>query len=182
MCVSIKTDYFIIYLVKVGDVMFLLLIIFLVTLDLFSKILISTQFMDVSFSLFNGALKFSPYLNTHSMSLFNGLLLDLDLSLKSLILMNIVILILLFPIYLYLKSIDFKNIFVSIILILLVSGTIASTIDRLLWGGSLDFILISDYIIDFKDIYLFASILIAILYMLKSLISYFFKTKRNSHL
>ena len=162
--------------------MFLLLIIVLVSLDLFSKILISTQLMDVTFSLFNGALKFSPYLNTHSMSLFNGLLLDLDLSLKSLILMNIVILILLLPIYLYLKSIDFKDIFISTILILLVSGTIASTIDRLLWGGSLDFILISDYIIDFKDIYLFTSIFIAVLYMLKSLISYFFKTKRSSHL
>lgn len=162
--------------------MFLLLIIILVTLDLFSKVLINALFMDVTFSLFNGALKFSPYLNTHSMSLFNGLVLDLDLSLKSLILMNIVLLILLLPIYFYLKSINFKDIFLSAILILLASGTIASTIDRLLWGGSLDFILISNYIIDFKDIYLFTSIFIAIIYILKSLVTYFFKAKRNSQL
>ena len=162
--------------------MFLLLIIILVTLDLFSKVLINALFMDTTFSLFNGALKFSPYLNTHSMSLFNGLVLDLDLSLKSLILMNIVLLILLLPIYFYLKSINFKDIFLSAILILLASGTIASTIDRLLWGGSLDFILISNYIIDFKDIYLFTSIFIAIIYILKSLVTYFFKAKRNSQL
>ena len=162
--------------------MFLLLIIFLVTLDLFSKVLVSTLLMDVTFSFFDGALKFNPFLNTHSMSLFNGLVLDLNVSLKSLIIMNIVLLILTIPIYLYLKSIDFKNIFLSAILVLLVSGTIASTIDRLLWGGSLDFILISDYIIDFKDIYLFLSIFIAILYMLKTLFSYFFKGKKSSQL
>ncbi len=162
--------------------MFLLLIVFLVTLDLFSKVVINAWFMDVTFSFFNGALKFSPFLNTHSMSLFNGLVLDLNVNLKSLVIMNIVLLILTIPIYLYLKSIDFKNIFLSAIFLLLVSGTIASTIDRLLWGGSLDFILISDYIIDFKDIYLFSSIFIAILYMLKSLFDFFFKRKRSSQL
>lgn len=160
--------------------MFLLLIIFLVVLDLFSKVLVNTLLMDVTFSFFNGALKFSPFLNRHSMSLFNGLLVDLNLSLKSLIIMNIVLLISTIPIYLYLKSIDFKNIFLCTILILLVSGTIASTIDRLLWRGSLDFILIFNYIIDFKDIYLFSSIFIAILYMIKTLFIFFFKSKKNS--
>ncbi len=37
---------------------------------------------------------------------------------------------------------------------LLIVAAICSTIDRLFWGGSLDYILIANYIIDLKDIYL----------------------------
>lgn len=159
--------------------MFFLLVVLLVSVDLASKIIINALFMDVNFSLLNGLVYFNPFLNTDSMSLFNGLLFDFNLSLGSLILFNLVLLILMIPIYVYLKNIEFKNKFLYVILVLLVSGSVASTIDRLVWGGSLDFILISNYIIDFKDIYLFLSIIVAIIYMFKTLLHTVFKRKKN---
>ena len=136
-----------------------------VSLDLFSKIIVKLYFMDITFSIFNSSLKFMPFLNTDSMSLFNGLLFNLDLSLKHLIYLNLIVLTSMIPIYMYLKSINFKNLFLNMILVFLISGNISSTIDRLIWGGSLDFISIFNYIIDFKDIYLFSSTIIFIVYM-----------------
>lgn len=162
--------------------MFFALVILLVSLDLLSKIAVKLLFMDLTFSILNGALTFRPFLNTHSMSLFNGLVLDLNISLQNLIIVNLVLLILMIPIYLYLRSIHFKNLFLYSILVFLVSGGIASTLDRVLWGGSLDFILISDYIIDFKDIYLFLSVFIAFLYMIKGLFCFLFRSKKSYRL
>lgn len=162
--------------------MFFALVILLVSLDLLSKIAVKLLFMDVTFSMFNGFLTFKPFLNTNSMSLFNGLLLDLDISLQKLIIVNFILLVLMVPIYLYLRSIDFKNLFLYSILVFLVSGGIASTLDRVIWGGSLDFILIFNYIIDFKDIYLFLSVFIAFLYMIKGLFCFFFRSKKSYRL
>ena len=159
--------------------MFFLLVGLLVSIDVFSKVIINSFFMDKSFSLWDGLVHFEPFLNTDSMSLFNGLLLDFNLSLGSLIGFNLLLLILMIPIYVYLKSIDFKNKFLYAILVLLVSGSVASTIDRLIWGGSLDFILISNYIIDIKDIYLFLSIIVAVIYMFKSLFCFVFRRKKS---
>lgn len=168
-----------IYSLKLGDMMFFILVVLLVSLDVVSKLIIDTFFMNTSFSLLDGFISFHPYLNTDSMSLFNGLLLDFDISLGSLILFNIILLILMIPIYLYLKSIDFKNLYLHLMLVFLVSGSVASTIDRLIWGGSLDFLLISNYIIDLKDIYLFLSIIVAVIYLFKSLFSLLFKRKKS---
>lgn len=162
--------------------MFFVLVFLLVSLDLLSKIAVKLLFMDVTFSIFNGILTFRPFLNTNSMSLFNGLVLDLNISLQNLIILNLVLLILMIPIYLYLRSINFKNLFLYSILVFLVSGGISSTLDRVFWGGSLDFILISNYIIDFKDIYLFLSVFIAFLYMIKGLFCFFFRSKKSYRL
>lgn len=162
--------------------MFFLLVFALVALDVLSKIIVKTLFMNATFTMFNGLLTFRPFLNTDSMSLFNGLLVDFNISLQNLILTNLVLLILMIPIYLYLRSIKFKNIFLCLILIFLSSGAIASTIDRIIWGGSLDFIKISNYIIDFKDIYLFLSIFVATLYVLKSLFCLVFRSKKSYRL
>ena len=162
--------------------MFFLLVFLLVSLDLLSKIAVKLFFMDLAFSIFNGLFTFRPYLNTNSMSLFNGLVLDLNISLQNLILVNLILLTLMIPIYLYLRSIEFKNLFLYSILVFLVSGGIASTLDRVFWGGSLDFILISNYIIDFKDIYLFLSVFIAFLYMIKGLLCFLFGSKKSYRL
>lgn len=162
--------------------LFVLLVLLLVSLDILSKVVVKTLFMDLTFSMFNGILTFRPFLNTNSMSLFNGLMFDLNISLKNLIVMNLVLLILMIPIYLYLKSINFKNIFLYLILLFLVAGGIASTIDRVIWGGSLDFILIYNYIIDFKDIYLFLSIFISIIYTIKGLFCLIFNSKKSYRL
>lgn len=169
-------------LLKLGDVMLFLLVFALVSLDLFSKIIVKLFFMDVTFSMFNGAVKFMPFLNTHSMSLFNGLLFNLNLSLSNLVILNLIVLTLMIPIYLYLKSIEFKNMFLNMVLVLLIAGSISSTIDRLLWGGSLDFIVIFNHVIDFKDIYLFSSIIIFIFYMFKCVFYRLFRVGKSYRL
>ena len=162
--------------------MFFLFVLMLVALDVFSKIIVKTLFMNVTFTMFDGLLTFRPFLNTDSMSLFNGLVVDFNINLQSLIITNLILLVLMIPIYLYLRSIKFKNLFLCLILIFLSSGAIASTIDRIIWGGSLDFISISNYIIDFKDIYLFLSIFVAIVYMIKGLFCFFFRRKKSYRL
>ena len=145
------------------------LILLLIIIDSTSKIIINLLFMDTTFSVFNGYLAFRPFLNTSSMSIFNGLFIDLNVSLNKLILINLILLILMIPIYKYLRSINFKSLYLSSILVLIASACISSTIDRVFWKGSLDFLLISHYIIDFKDIYIFLSIAISIIYILKNI-------------
>ena len=167
---------------KLGDAMFFLLVFLLVSLDVLSKVVVKSLFMDITFSFFNSNIIFRPFLNTDSMSLFNGLVFDLNIGLKNLIIMNLILLVLMIPIYMYLRSIKFKNVFLYMILVLLAAGGISSTIDRLLWAGSLDFISIYDYIIDFKDIYLFLSVFIAILYSFKGLFCFFFRSKKSYRL
>lgn len=49
------------------------------------------------------------------------------------------------------------------------AASISSTIDRVFWGGSLDFIVVAGWIVDFKDIYLTLGLIFLVFYAFKNM-------------
>lgn len=140
----------------------LLVIVILIIIDIFIKIIIDNFYFDKVFML-NQWFGFKPYLNTTQLSIFNNEL-KLNVSLNVLIILNI----LLIPIIpLTIKWINIGNKymkFVNASEILLLSGAFCSLIDKIFWGGSLDYIYVRKlFICDLKDIYMFSSVCILII-------------------
>lgn len=143
------------------------LILILIVIDQASKIIMNVFFKDISLELIeNNILGMRVFLNTENLSVFNHEIFDFNLSLSLLILLNIVILAVLISIYFYFQKNQFSNRITSMIFILLIAGTISSTIDRVFWGGSLDFIVLLGYIVDLKDLYAVAGATIVAVYTL----------------
>lgn len=98
---------------------------------------------------------FTPYLNASQLSLFNNEL-SMNISNVYLSILNILIIVALVLFYLYLKKHttheNIRNL--NFMLIFLLAGTSCSLIDKIFWGGSLDYIRILSKTIDLKDIYL----------------------------
>lgn len=88
------------------------------------------------------------------MYVFNGELLDMNLSRLSLIILSILLTFILISIYFYIKKKNKINKYNSIVIALLISAGISSSIDRIFWKGSLDFIKIFTYIFDLKYVFL----------------------------
>lgn len=131
--------------------------------------------MNTKFSMFGGHILFKPFLNVDNMSIFNGLMFNFNLKLTELILFNLILLTFMIPLYIYLKSVKFKNFYLYTTLVFLISGCVSSTIDRIFWNGSLDFIFISNYIVDFKDIYLFFSVTLTLLFIFYQIVKLTFR-------
>ena len=80
------------------------------------------------------------------------------------IILNILALIIFVELYRYYKSKGNKDIFSDLTIIFIVAGASCSLIDKIFYGGSLDFIGISNlFIADFKDIYINLGILFLII-------------------
>lgn len=130
------------------------LVLFLTVLDQGSKIIVNTFFKDVTASFFDDALGFQVVLNTDQLSMYNGHLIDLNLSHATLTGIGLASLAGLVTFYLYLKKEKVMNKMAYTIFALSIAAVICSTIDKVFWGGSLDFIVIPRYIVDPKDIYI----------------------------
>lgn len=106
-------------------------------------------------AVFHDFIGFSPYLNTAQLSIFNN---EFGMNLSNIVLcvLNVAIIILVVLFYLYSKKhseqSDIQRL--DLMFIFLLSGTCCSLIDKIFWGGSLDYIRIMSVIIDLKDIYL----------------------------
>lgn len=126
----------------------------LVLIDQLTKIIISSFFMGFK-KVFHDFIGFTPYLNTSQLSIFNNEL-DMDLSNVYLSLINVLIIDVLVLLYLYLKKhsnqTSIRNI--NFMFVFMMAGTSCSLIDKIFWGGSLDYIRILSKIVDLKDIYL----------------------------
>lgn len=71
------------------------------------------------------------------------------------VVLTVVILLLVILIYNFIRSKRIHTIWLDVMFICVISGTGASLIDRTLWPGSLDYILLKGYFIfDLKDIYI----------------------------
>lgn len=144
-----------------------LIILILVLIDQITKIVVNSFFKEKSFRLLYGKLGFEVYLNKYYMSIFNS---NLGLNLSTLILtfINLIILIFLVSFYLYIIKTNSLNKVLRLSLILIISANICSIIDKVFWGGSLDFIVFFGYIIDIKDILLYLGVLsFGIIYIYK---------------
>lgn len=142
-------------------------ILTLITVDLFTKVIIFFNFMDINFSILNGNFGFNPFINRDQISIFNSLF-NLGVSTNGLIIINVVILILLCLLYVRIKAVFRTNKHVAVIFVLFISTTICSIVDQLLLGGSLDYLLMIRWICDLKDIYLFSGYIYLVIYIIKN--------------
>lgn len=124
----------------------------LILVDILIKIVIDVCFMNVQFYVFDG-LGFKPFLNTEQLSVFNNEF-NMGLSLPVLFVINIISILGTFYIVEKYKKVFLWNKIADIGFKLVLAGTICSFIDKVVWGGSLDYILFFGKIVDLKDIYL----------------------------
>ncbi len=128
-------------------------IAFLVAVEVLIKIIIDLFFMNKKV-LICDKFGFRPFLNVDQLSIFNNEL-DLHVSLAVLIFINIFFIIFV-CVLIYMQHKKSENIsrFMVWGLYFILAGTVCSLIDKVFWGGSLDYILIGLKIVDLKDIYM----------------------------
>ncbi|MGH4138354.1 signal peptidase II [Clostridium sp.] len=146
-----------------------MLIGFLVFLDQVAKLIVYTFLSNIKFNIFNNFFGFKVLLNSNHLSVFNNNFMNLRISINVLIILNILICLFLISLFKYFKHIKIKSEAIYISLILFIAGGVSSAIDKIFWGGSLDYIIFLGYIIDLKDIYLFLGSFITLVVLAKNL-------------
>jgi signal peptidase II len=147
----------------------LLLITLFIFLDQVIKLLISGWYTHTQFNIIGGILYFKPVLNT-KLSWINSWF-NLGISFIAHVLFNLFIIFIVIYVFKYCKTkyrID-KQIYFTFIFFL--SGAFCSLIDKIFWGGSLDYIGIKGFFIfDLKDIYISISEMLLIIYFITYII------------
>lgn len=144
--------------------LFIIPILFFILIDQTVKITISRGFMQYEFDILPGILRFNPVLNTR-LSYFGNFIELLSDSFVTILLNVFALGILISGYLLYKRKIENTSFPVKMILIFGLAGCLCSLIDKLFWGGSLDFLQIPNFFIfDLKDCYItIAEILFVIL-------------------
>lgn len=134
----------------------------LMLIDQGGKLIIKLFFFDKYIPFLNGFLSFHPIINTDG-SWLNARF-NTGVSFSLLILINFLALILFTEIYRYYRYNGSHNFWSDMSYLFLFSGALCSLIDKVFYGGSLDFIGVGDlFIADIKDIYINLGILLFIL-------------------
>ena len=128
--------------------------LFLVLIDQTVKAIISQVFMQHDFDIIVHVLRFHPKLNTRLS--YAGNFIDILSSPFVTILLNILAVFIFLSGYSLYKTKRIRSSFpVRMIMIFGIAGCLCSLIDKLFWGGSLDFLQIPNFFIfDLKDCYL----------------------------
>ena len=127
------------------------LIFALILFDVIIKIIIYLNFMDVNVLFINDVLEFKPFINTKQMSVFNAEL-GMEISTFILIVINLIMLIVAMFFYYRIKKLNITtNKTVMDALIMFISAGTCSIIDKIVLGGSLDYIQIVNWICDLKE-------------------------------
>lgn len=136
--------------------------IFLFLLDQGIKLLIKLYFFDKNLYLIKNYLSFSPIINSQG-SWLNARF-GAGVSFSSLITLNIIAIFLFIEGYRYYLHKGHKDFWSDMCFVFIMGGCLCSLIDKLFYGGSLDFIGISSlFVADLKDIYINFAILFFIL-------------------
>lgn len=139
-----------------------LIFIILMAIDQGGKLLIKLFFFNDFLEIIPNFLYFDPIINTDG-SWINARF-GAGIGFTSLIILNIISLFLFIEIYRYYSSKNNKYFWSDMTFLFITSGALCSLIDKLFYGGSLDFIGISNlFIADLKDIYINLGILFFIM-------------------
>lgn len=131
-----------------------LLIAILISIDQLLKLFIYKNYIDCKFIIVRHLLEFCPKIN-RNMS-YAGNFIKLFSNIEVAVIFNILIIFIFITGYAYyIERVRVPGKIAILILISGLAGSICSLIDKLLWGGSLDYIRIPNFFIfDLKDIYL----------------------------
>lgn len=141
--------------------------IILMLLDQGIKIIIKIKFFHYYFEIIPNFLSFNPIINTQG-SWLNARF-NFNISFPLLILINGISLMLFVEIYRYIKFRNGKSFWTDMCFLFIFAGALCSFIDKVFYGGSLDFIGISNlFIADLKDIYIDLGLLFFIMSCYKS--------------
>ncbi|MBE6072916.1 MAG: signal peptidase II [Clostridium butyricum] len=146
-----------------------LLITFLIfmLIDQGIKIIIKLFYFDNHIELIPNMLSFHPIINTNG-SWLNARF-GTGVSFPLLIILNIIALFLFIEIYRYYLYNNHKDFWTDMCFVFIFSGALCSLIDKIFYGGSLDFIGISNlFIADIKDIYINLGILFFVVALFNS--------------
>lgn len=139
----------------------------LLLIDQGIKLIIKLFFFDVYFEIIPNFLSFDPIINTEG-SWLNARF-DVGVSFSFLIFINTLALILFLELYRYSIHKGNKDFWSDLCFVFISAGALCSLIDKVFYGGSLDFIGISNlFIADIKDIYINIGILFFIMSIYKS--------------
>lgn len=128
-------------------------VLLLVFIDQAIKIVIYNNYLNMKFYFINNLLGFEPYINI-DYSWINSLG-KFGISLLAHIIFNIIIFALTIVFYRFINKLYHTNRMTDLAFAFLFSGEICSTIDKIFWGGSLDYVLVEGFFIfDLKDVYL----------------------------
>ena len=110
--------------------------------------------MDSDFDIIGKILRFSPVQNTNLS--YGGNFISILSNLWVMVLLNILVILLLISGYFFYKTKrQYTSCSVKVIITCGVAGTLCSLLDKVLWGGSLDFLQIPNiFTFDLKDSYL----------------------------
>lgn len=132
---------------------FISYLIILLIIDQGIKLIIKLFFFNKNITIINNLLYFNPIINTDG-SWLNARF-NTGISFSFLILLNFLSLFIFIEIYRYILVKHNKNFWIDSCFIFIFIGALCSLIDKLFYGGSLDFIGIGNlFIADLKDIYI----------------------------
>lgn len=136
----------------------------LICVDMLIKFIVTRFFMKKRKLIFGGLLGFCPHINKEQMGINHELAkIGMHISNGANIVLNILIIIVVGAI---LIRLDRKKIYGRLFAIgscIGMAACICSLLDKIIWGGSPDYMYIAnEYIIDLKDIYMFAGIIICL--------------------
>ena len=145
-----------------------IIFIILMLIDQGGKLIIKLNFFNSYYEIIPRFLSFDPIINTDG-SWLNARF-NFNINFPLLILINFIALFIFFEIYRYVKFKSGKNTFWGdMCFVFIFAGALCSLIDKIFYGGSLDFIGISDlFIADIKDIYINLGLLFFIMATYKS--------------
>lgn len=156
----------------------IIIFIVLMLIDQGTKIIIKSFFFNKYIEIIKDFLSFDPIINTDG-SWLNARF-GLGVGFSVLILLNFLAVILFIEVYRYYLSKGNKDFWADMSFLFIVAGALCSLIDKVFYGGSLDFIGISDlFIADIKDIYINLGILFFIMLIY---VKGYFKEEDNSTL
>lgn len=156
----------------------ILIFMILMLIDQVTKFIIKSFFFNNYIEIIKGFLSFDPIINTDG-SWLNARF-NFNVSFSLLIIVNAIAIILFIELYRYYLSKGNKDFWGDMAFLFISTGALCSLIDKIFYGGSLDFIGISDlFIADIKDIYINLGILFFIMLIY---IKGYFKEEETSSL
>jgi signal peptidase II len=148
----------------------------LVAVDQAVKLIIADYFMDSKFEMLGNVLSFRPFQNVH-LTWFSGMVGG-EMSMMMSVLINIISLLVWIVIY---RLFSYWSLYLNrltripkISFFLMFSAFLCSTIDRIFWGGSIDYIQLLDwFIFDLKDVYLSLAIALMFYFVIDYCVQYY---------